>query len=737
MGSVEDRGVGDREPGSGLLHWRAAGVSVVLDLREGFLPAVLHWGADLGDVDGAELADLAVAARRPVAPNQLDVPVRLGVLPEHARGWGGTPGLAGHRAGGADWSPDFTVVSAEESTGESTGGTTGGSAAGGGSRRLVVEAADATARLGLRLELELTPQGVLRARAAVRNTGTTPYVVDGLTLALPVPEVATEVLDLAGRWSKERIPQRTEFRVGTRLRENRRGRTGADASLLLVAGTAGFGFRSGEVWGLHVAWSGNHRELAERLASGEKVLAGGEVLLPGEVELAAGEEHEGPWLYAAYGRDGLDELSARLHAHVRARPNHPARPRPVLLNVWEAVYFDHRLDRLTALADAAAEVGVERYVLDDGWFRHRRDDTAGLGDWYVDEDVWPQGLHPLVEHVRGLGLEFGLWVEPEMVNPDSDLYRAHPDWVLTTGVQRNLTSRRQLVLDLGNPDVFAHVLGRLDALVTEYSLTYLKWDHNRDLVDAGTGPLRAAGVHVQTRAVYRLLDELRRRHPDLEIESCSSGGARVDLGILERTDRVWASDCIDALERQDIDPWTQALLPPELVGSHIGSPHSHTTGRTHELAFRAGTALFGHLGIEWDLTRAEPRERAELARWIALHKELRPLLHGGLVVREDDPDPSLRVRGVVAHDGSEAVFAVARVAAGVTAPPPRLRLPGLDPQRRYRVAAVPLADGGPDAPAWSAGVTLGGRALGRAGLAVPNLRPERLVLLRAQAVDGG
>ena len=312
--------------------------------------------------------------------------------------------------------------------------------------------------------------------------------------------------------------------------------------------------------------------------------------------LGTGEEYATPWLYAVWSDRGLDGLSAALHAWQRARPGHPASPRPVVLNTWEAVYFDHGLERLTGLADTAAELGVERFVLDDGWFRGRRDDSAGLGDWYVDEDVWPDGLAPLIEHVRGRGMEFGLWVEPEMVNADSDLFRAHPDWVL--GVPGRLPPewRRQQVLDLANPDCFAYLLERLDALLGEYDIAFLKWDHNRDLVEAR--------VHAQTLAVYRLLDELRARHPGVEIESCASGGGRVDLGILERTDRVWASDSNDALERQAIQRWTGLLLAPELVGAHVGPPRAHTTGRTHDLSFRVATALFGHFGFEWDVSAA-------------------------------------------------------------------------------------------------------------------------------------
>ncbi|MDM4777904.1 alpha-galactosidase, partial [Micromonospora sp. b486] len=282
------------------------------------------------------------------------------------------------------------------------------------------------------------------------------------------------------------------------------------------------------------------------------------------------------------------------------------------LNVWEAVYFGHELDRLRALADAAAEVGVERFVLDDGWFRGRRHDQAGLGDWWVDGEVWPDGLQPLIDHVRGHGMQFGLWVEPEMVNPDSDLFRAHPEWVLQAPGRLPPPWRHQQALDLVNPDAYAYLLERLDAVLGEHDgIAYLKWDHNRDLTEAGHAG--RPGVHAQTLAVYRLLDELRARHPGVEIESCSSGGARVDLEILRRTDRVWASDCNDALERLSIQRWTGLLLPPELVGTHIGPERSHTTHRVHDLSFRAVTALFGHHGIEWEHHR-DRRRRAGRTR---------------------------------------------------------------------------------------------------------------------------
>jgi alpha-galactosidase len=715
--------------GAEILHLHAAGVSLVLDFRGGLLPAVLHWGHDLGEVGPDDLAALAIAARPTAVPNDLDEPRRTGaVLPEHASGWNGRPGVAGSRSG-QGWSPQFSHTG-RETTPDPAGGC-----------RVVATGADAVAGLVVTIEIELHPAGLLRQRATVTATAEGAFSLDGLLLTLPVPPVATEVFDLTGRWGRERSPQRLPLVVGVHSRENRRGRTGPDAPLILAAGTAGFDTRVGEVWAVHVAWSGNHVTYAERLSTGDAVLGGGELLLPGEVALAAGESYTSPWIYAAHGT-GLDGVAARFHRYVRARPQHPRGPRPVVCNTWEAVYFDHDLARLTELARFAAEVGAERYVLDDGWFRHRRNDNAGLGDWYVDPEVWPEGLHPLVAAVHGVGMEFGLWVEPEMINLDSDLARAHPDWILATGERLPPPSRQQQVLNLAHPGAYAHILERLDALLHEYPIAYLKWDQNRDLVDAGTGSRGVPAVHAQTLAVYRLLDELRARHPGVEIESCSSGGLRVDLAILERTDRVWGSDVIDPLERQQIQRWTAQLLPLELVGSHVGAPRAHTTGRTHDLSFRAGTALFGSFGIEWDLTAASEDERRQLAAWVALYKDVRGLLHTGTVVRAPQHDPSFAVHGVVAPDRSDALFALVQLATPVTSVPGAVRLPGLDPDRRYRVRRQPPGDAptvrGLRPPAWLAEgvVTLPGAVLEQAGVRAPALYPEQLLLLRVEAVDG-
>ncbi|SIN91199.1 alpha-galactosidase [Agromyces cerinus] len=718
------------------LVMRSGGVALVLDLSEGGLPAVVHWGADCGALDQQGYSALLATGVLPVAPSEVDVPVRISILPEHTRGWMGRPGLSGSR-GGAAWSPLWRV------TGATLDGTVvaGASAAGvvnHGAGTLVVTAADDDARLAVTLTVELSRAGIVRTRAEVQNLGEEAYQVDELLLCLPTPAIASEVLDFAGRWAGERAPQRRAMAIGAHRREGRRGRTGLDAAMILSVGTPGFGFAHGEVWGVHTAWSGNHVHQVERVLSGEQLLGGGELLLPGEVRLAQGERYESPWVYGIYGA-GLDDSAKRMHRHLRARPQHPGSVRPVTLNVWEAVYFDHDVDTLLELADRAAEIGIERFVLDDGWFGGRRNDRAGLGDWTVSGEVWPDGLHPLVDRVRGLGMQFGLWFEPEMVNIDSDLARAHPEWIMATGDRLPVESRHQQVLNLGIPEAYAHVRDAMCAILDEYDIGYIKWDHNRDLVDAGTQPFGRAGVHEQTLAFYRLVDELKARYPELEIESCSSGGGRVDLGALDRTDRVWVSDNNDPIDRQQSNRWTTQLVPPELMGNHIASGASHTTNRLHALSFRAVTALFGHLGVEWDLRHAGEAELAELEGWIRLHKANRELLHGGELVRLDHPDASLSLNGIVAADGSAGLFAYVSLARASVASPGRIRLPGLLPTATYRVEPAlvgGLPHGADAAPWWELGpLELTGVALDSIGVVMPRLRPEQAVLLRAVRID--
>lgn len=715
-----------------VLHLRRGGTSVIARVDGRTLPCILHWGPDLGELSARDLASLATALTPPYVDSVVSSQATVALLPQHSSGWLGRPGLLGSRSGGRSWSVSFESV---EHHLEEAGPLTWADGPE-GAVRLRSIGLDPVSALEVTTELELHPSGLVRVRAHVTNVGTDDYEVAHLLPGLPVPAQAGELLDMTGRHTHERTPQRRPFDPGAWVRESWGGRPGHDSATVMCAGEPGFGFRSGRVWGVHVAYSGNQVIVAEHSTTGWRLLRGGEILLPGEGVLAPGQGYTSPWLVASWG-DGLDAFSHRVHRFLRARPQHPRGPRPVLLNTWEAVYFNHDLAKLITLAGHAAELGIERFVLDDGWFRHRRNDQAGLGDWFVDESVWPDGLHPLVDHVHALGMDFGLWFEPEMINLDSDLAREHPDWVFQTDHGPGVPSRYQHVLDLGQPAAYAFILERMSALVEEYRIAFIKWDHNRPLVDAGHSPDGRPGVHVHTEALYRLMAELKTRHPGLEIESCCGGGGRVDLGIIEHTDRVWVSDCIDAHERQRLVRWTGLLLPPELLGTHVGSGVDHSTRRLLHLGFRAGTAMWGHLGVEWDLTTASPADRDALAAWIAFHKEVRDLLHSGDVVHADLSNPALLLEGVVAVDRSDALYRLAALDLTLTWPPGRVRLPGLDPELDYHVSAqAPGADAASSfPPGWGgSGVTLPGRVLDEVGIQAPLLDPDHLVLLRARAV---
>nr|WP_246742066.1 alpha-galactosidase [Actinomyces sp. HMT897] len=722
------------------LHLRSAGTSLVLDTLPDRFPVVRHWGADLGDVDGADLTDAADASRTTLGSNTAWMLNDLPVLPLASLGWSARPAVVLHRCDGTAFS--FHPGAVTHEAGQETGAGT--------ARTLTSTGTDAVHGVTVECEIRLEPSGLVRVRATVRNDATgredlaPGLFVDEVTPYLPLPDAADEILGMSGHHLRERGLQRHALTAGTHLRESWEGRPGHDATTWLAAGRSGFGWRSGTVHGVHLAWSGGTRSLVLNPPQGRKLVGAGELLQGGEVLLGPGGSYTSPWAVFSWG-EGLDALAHRSHAWLRSLPSHPSRPRPVLLNTWEAVYFDHDLGKLKALADAAAQVGIERYVLDDGWFGSRRDDTSGLGDWQVSAEAWPDGLGPLVDHVHSLGMEFGLWVEPEMVNLDSGLARAHPDWILSDGAGGAPEHRHQRVLDLCAPGAWEYLLDSVCDLVGRYGIDYLKWDHNSPLVAVGhvtarptSGHHGGAAVHDQTLALYRLLDALHERLPGLEVESCAGGGGRIDLGIMERTQRVWASDSIDAHDRQDIQRGTTLLLPPELVGTHVGAGRAHTTLRHLDLGFRAGTALWGHMGVEWDLTTADKPTRERLAAVIALHKELRGLLHSGLTVHADLPDDdALRIEGVVAADGSQAVYEIAclgQLPAWPTAPRP---LPGLAPRRRYRVelAAPAYPDLGLPAGWMADGVTLPGSYLSTTGLALPVLHPDHLVLVRATAVD--
>jgi len=688
-------------------------VGLVLDWTTGH-PEIAHVGAPLDRWNPD-------ARRRPVPLASLNECPVAGIVLEESTGFAGRPGLSGSRPDGTGWSPRLRLV------GEPAIGAT--SAA--------FELNDPVAELGATVSIEIEPSDAIVIELSLTNSGSVPYSLTRLAPSLPLAAQLSELLTLTGRWGAEFATRRSTL-TDTHVIDNRRGRTSHDRPPAMFIGTEGFGEQTGEVLGVQLAWSGNHELIAERRNDGRGHIQAGELLFTGEVELAPGATHSAPRVVAAWSDQGLNAVSRVFHRHVRAHAPGTGRPRPVTLNTWEAVYFGHDLDTISRLARSGAELGVERFVLDDGWFGSRRDDTSGLGDWWVSEDVWPDGLEPLAELVESLGMEFGLWFEPEMVNPDSELYRAHPEWALTSDGYEPPLARNQLVLDLGRPEVRDHLFGAIDTLLARLPVAYVKWDMNRDLVQA-SGASGRAGSRAQTLGFYDLLDRLRATHPGVEFESCSSGGGRTDLEVLRRTDRIWTSDCNDALARQSIQRGFSLLFPPEVMGAHIGPDRAHLTLRRHDLGFRGATAMFGHLGIEWNVLEASDLERLQLTRLIAAHQRLRPLLHRGDVIRGDHPDESALVHGVVSSDRTHGLFSYVQLTPSVHSVPHPFRLDGLSPDADYLVEVLDLGTwipGGHGGVGWTdSPITLSGRQLASSGLQPPVMFSEGALLLEVTAVE--
>ncbi len=635
-------------------------------------PIWRYWGPRL---PAQALPPYALAEARYQSPSSMDEELPLALLPTFGVGGFGPAALLAHRDG-RHFAQHVDDARCEAAEGE-----------------LLFTLVDRMAALRWTLRLRLDADDVLRIETRLCNEGEDALALHWLASAtLPLPPQARRVRSYGGVWAGEFRLHEDALGPAQWLREQQRGRGSHEvfpgALVLTEAATED----SGLAWGAQLAWSGNSRQCIAPRDEGGFGWQLGAWLAPGELSLAPGECFDAPAVVACCSPQGIGGVRQAFHAAARATVRWPGAaatvappPRPVHLNTWEAVYFEHDEAALRALAEAAAALGVERFVLDDGWFHGRRNDGRALGDWWPDEAKYPQGLAPLAAQVRALGMDFGLWVEPEMVSPDSALFRAHPDWALQLAGRPLLTARRQLVLDLARDDVAEHVFGWLDALLRALPIGYLKWDMNRDLTTAGhTGAARAgqAAYHRQVQALYALLARLRAAHPRLEIESCASGGARIDLGVLPWVQRFWTSDNNDARSRVAIQRGALQFMPPELLGAHVGAERSHTTGRSQALAFRAAVALPLHLGIEADLRRLAPEQRDELARWIALYKRLRPRLHGVPVRLGEAGD------GIVwqAHgDADGAVLFVYRLEPTAQRFSPPLRLPWLDPARAYRL----------------------------------------------------
>ncbi|MFD0915020.1 alpha-galactosidase [Pseudahrensia aquimaris] len=692
------------------------------------VPEIIYFGSRLSD--DLDLEMFARSRSRPRGHATLDEHAPISMQPEISRGFMGHPGLIAHRRGSvqAGWAGQFLFSRMSEIDGG-------------------VEFRCYDQHRGLVLEITCrlcSHSGVAVFKNKLMNDGESDIVVDWMSAPIiPVPQLYSEYLHFHGRWCAEFHIDRRAVPMGLVKSENRRGRTSHEAFPGTVMLTPTTDEESGRCLGVHMGWSGNHRMVLERMTTGECQLQMGVLHFSREGIVPKGGTILSPEIYVAQSDHGLNDMSQKFHAYVREnvlRFPDPNKPRPVTVNTWEALYFDHDLDRLKALADAAQEVGAERYVLDDGWFKGRNDDTTSLGDWYPDEKKYPNGLHPIVDYVVDKkGMEFGLWVEPEMVNPDSDLYRAHPDWILRVDPYPSMTGRNQFVLDLTNTEVTDYLYERLSSLLSEYRISYFKWDMNRDLVLPGDRSGNAA-VHRQTSELYRLIDRLRAAFPHVEIESCASGGGRIDYEILKRTHRFWTSDSNDAVERTRIQTGFSYFLPPEVMGSHIGPAWCHTSGRGFHPHFRALVASYGHMGLELDLTKIDPDDMAIFKNAVERYKQDRGLWHGGAFHRIDTVDADLLGAAVVSADQRSARVVMMQIDRPRAVVPPAIAIPGLDPELNYAVTLqtpdhVALhASRKFDNPLLDGKLVLSGSVLSAAGVQLPVLYAQTGVALAVEAV---
>lgn len=531
---------------------------------------------------------------------------------------------------------------------------------------LRVRLVDPVQPLAVALCYRLTPEhDILERWCELENSGQQTINVEALGFGtLHLPNGTTECTSVHGGWAREFTTQRQPLPAGITVVEQRGLQTGHVANPFFLANRPGQAWEeSGVVYFGALAYSGSWRIAAEHLPTGAVRIHGGYNPVDFALDLAPGQRHVTPAWVCGVSAQGWGGASRRLHAFTRGRvlPRAAgwAEERPILYNSWEATYFDLSFDGQVELARKAAAIGVEMFCVDDGWFGARRLDNAGLGDWVVSPQVFPDGLDPLIDEVHRLGMRFGLWVEPEMVNPDSDLYRQHSDWVLHFPGRPRTETRAQLILDFGRPEVVETIFGALDRLVTQHGIDFFKWDMNRNVSEPGSVAGKAIWRQ-HTAGVYGIMDRLRRAHPRLSIESCSGGGARIDLGVLARTDQFWTSDNTDAFDRIRIQEGCSLVYPAAAMMAWVTDVPNHQTGQSSPLSLRFDVAMRGALGIGANLNRLSQAELDEYAGYIAFYKRIRSIVQQGVLYRlQRLEEAGASVTLVVSPDRRQAVYAVA------------------------------------------------------------------------------
>ena len=500
---------------------------------------------------------------------------------------------------------------------------------------------------------------------------------------------------LHGYWAGETRLTQEPIEPGKKILESRRGNTSGQANPWFAIDAGSADEEHGKVWFGALGWSGNWKLLIEDTPYDQVRVVGGFNDFDFSYPLKPGESLSTPPFYGGYTDLGFGEASRLMH-RLEREAILPARSaghvRPILYNSWEATYFKVDEAGQKALADKAAAIGVELFVMDDGWFGQRNDDHAGLGDWYVNPQKFPNGLAPLIHYVKSKGMKFGLWVEPEMVNPNSDLYRKHPDWVINFPGRPRTESRNQLVLNLARDDVKEYVLATLVKLLAENNIDFLKWDMNRHFSEPGwpeVAPADERKLWVNyVMNLYDIIDRLRAKYPSLEIESCSGGGGRVDLGILKRVEQAWTSDNTEAFDRLTIqDGFTHAYAPKVMMDWVTDVPN--TNGRSTPLKYRFLVAMMGSMGIGANLNRWSDQDFSLASRMVSYYKTIRATVQEGDLYRLASPrEGELTASQYVSHDGRQSVLFAFLRSQQFLRPTPTIYPRGLDPNSNYRLISI-------------------------------------------------
>lgn len=683
---------------SGLFHLQTSHMSYIFQVLHGY-PAHLYWGRKLsGPISPARL--LQRIERSSFCPNPVpeDRTISLDTLPQEYPGYGSsdlrTPAYAVQLSNGTTVTElqyesheivqgkpaleGLPAVYAEQDSEAQT---------------LIITLVDKLA--GLKVELSYTVfeafDAVIRSSRITNASNDVVQLTRALSASVDLPHDRFEMLQLSGTWARERYVHKRPLTPGLQAIESRRGSSSHMNNPFFALLSEGSTEDHGDVYGFSLVYSGSFSAGVEvdQFHTSRAYLG----INPFDFtwRLEAGESFQTPEAVMVFSGNGLGAMSRTYHELYRTRLCRGAfrdAVRPILVNNWEATYFNFNADKIEAIAEAGSELGIELFVLDDGWFGRRDSDNSSLGDWVVDAKKLPRGLEDLAERVRSHGLEFGLWFEPEMVSPDSDLYRAHPDWCLHVPGRRRSEGRQQLILDLSRTDVQDYIIEAVSSVLRSAPITYVKWDMNRNMSEIGSALLPAERqretAHRYMLGLYRVLEQITTAFPNVLFESCSGGGGRFDPGMLYYMPQTWTSDNSDAISRLRIQYGTSIVYPISTMGAHVSAVPNHQVGRNTPLKTRGDVAMSGNFGYELDLTVFTDEEKEEVKRQVALVKEVRELVQYGSFYRLLSPFEGNETAWMfVSPDQREALVVHVAVLSEANPPLSRLKLKGLSENLSY------------------------------------------------------